>query len=382
MGYVIDNERLMIDWDFEKNSKLGLNPSEISDKSQKRAWWICEEGHEWEAIIRNRSNGNNCPFCTGRKILNGYNDLATTHPSLAKEWNWQKNNDLSPYDISFGSNKKVWWMDELGHEWEASVEQRTRGNGCPCCSRENRISHKEIVVYYYIKKYFADAISTYKHSDFGTMELDIFIPQISTAIEYDGSKWHQDVVRDLKKDNICASKNINMIRIREPNCPEYKSSCTFIYLENYSQQALINAITSVLHLLHIDDLDIDISRDCEDIESVVFHKIRDNSLSALFPNVAADWPPTKNGTLTSEHVYAHSSKKVWWKCSVCGNEWFQSIVKRCFGLGCSKCVDRLSRAVYCHELKQFFINNYRIKSQICVQYSDIYQCCLGKRPSA
>ena len=46
----------------------------------KPAWWRCENGHEWKAAIYTRSDGAGCPYCTGRKVKVGFNDLATQYP--------------------------------------------------------------------------------------------------------------------------------------------------------------------------------------------------------------------------------------------------------------------------------------------------------------
>ena len=56
----------------------------ITAFSNTKVWWICEKGHEWEALISTRSNGSQCPYCSGIEMLPGYNDLATTHPQLVK----------------------------------------------------------------------------------------------------------------------------------------------------------------------------------------------------------------------------------------------------------------------------------------------------------
>ena len=42
------------------------------------------------------------------------NSLAEVHPELVSEW--EKNLPLTPDDITFGSNKKVWWKGTCGHE--------------------------------------------------------------------------------------------------------------------------------------------------------------------------------------------------------------------------------------------------------------------------
>ena len=33
----------------------------------------------------------------------------TPYPHLVKEWHPTKNGDLTPKDVTYGSNKKVWW---------------------------------------------------------------------------------------------------------------------------------------------------------------------------------------------------------------------------------------------------------------------------------
>ena len=61
------------------------------------------------------------------------NSLAKVHPELVSEWS-EKNLTLTPGDITFGSNKKVWWRSACGHEWQASVKARSNGEKCPICS--------------------------------------------------------------------------------------------------------------------------------------------------------------------------------------------------------------------------------------------------------
>ena len=61
------------------------------------------------------------------------NSLAEVHPELVSEWS-EKNLTLTPDDITFGSNKKVWWRGACGHEWQASVKARSNGEKCPICS--------------------------------------------------------------------------------------------------------------------------------------------------------------------------------------------------------------------------------------------------------
>ena len=62
--------------------------------------------------------------------------LAELNPKLAKQWHTSKNGELTPYDVSDSSYKKVWWRCEKGedHEWEAHVYHRNKGVGCSVCA--------------------------------------------------------------------------------------------------------------------------------------------------------------------------------------------------------------------------------------------------------
>ena len=93
--YVSDNAQLMAEWDWERNNSMGLNPSLLLQYSNKRAWWKCNCRHSWVASIAKRTVGRGCPFCSGKKILQGYNDLATTNPELLEEWDYNKNKEPS-----------------------------------------------------------------------------------------------------------------------------------------------------------------------------------------------------------------------------------------------------------------------------------------------
>ena len=130
------NPDLAGEWVYEKNG--GLTPLDVLPNSDKRAWWRCSKGHEWQSTIGNRTKGNGCPYCSGKKVLKGFNDLQTVNPSLASEWNYEKNGDLTPENVTPNSNKSVWWKCHLcNHEWRTSVSNRNNQNtGCPKCVKK------------------------------------------------------------------------------------------------------------------------------------------------------------------------------------------------------------------------------------------------------
>lgn len=123
-------------WDKGKNGLI--TPKQVSSKSNKSYHWVCDKGHEWEAKVSNRTvHKSGCPICSGRKVLTGFNDLATTHPTIAEQWNFKKNTTLTPKEVTGGSSKKVWWVCDKGHEWVDSVSHRKQGRSCPTCTSKN-----------------------------------------------------------------------------------------------------------------------------------------------------------------------------------------------------------------------------------------------------
>lgn len=91
-------------WDEEKNG--ALRPSSVTAGSNRRVWWRCEKGHSYRAVIAQRGDG--CPYCANRKVLPGFNDLATVQPLVAKQWHESLNGALTPEMVTAGSHKKVW----------------------------------------------------------------------------------------------------------------------------------------------------------------------------------------------------------------------------------------------------------------------------------
>lgn len=129
------HNKILGEWDYKKNN---LHPSKISYGSNKKVWWKCKNGHEWETTIASRTILNHgCPYCVNKKIDEN-NCLATLCPYLIKEWH--PKNVIDPYTIGTGFTKKVWWICSVcKYEWEARVNFRTgagviKSTGCPNCA--------------------------------------------------------------------------------------------------------------------------------------------------------------------------------------------------------------------------------------------------------
>lgn len=133
---------LLAEWDWERNGDL--KPTNVITSSNKRVWWKCKEGHEWSGLIVNRARRGKadpgCPYCSGRKVLAGFNDLATTHPDIAAMWHPRMGKRLKPTGVQAISRKLVWWRGECGHVYQMAVRDRVRAKPgyCPYCSGRKR----------------------------------------------------------------------------------------------------------------------------------------------------------------------------------------------------------------------------------------------------
>ena len=134
--YCMENDSdLLSQWHPTKNGDL--KPDSTFLYSNHKVWWVCELGHEFQSTVAHRTRmGSGCPYCTGRRVLEGFNDLAFRHPYLAKQWHPTLNGNLTPKMVTSGSHKRIWWICDEGHVWQAVVHSRTgkRPAGCPVCA--------------------------------------------------------------------------------------------------------------------------------------------------------------------------------------------------------------------------------------------------------
>lgn len=120
---------IFLELDLEKN----INVENVSFSSNKKLWWKCPIGHSYNSSPNSRTNGGHgCSYCSGQKVCED-NCLATKNPLLIKEWH--NKNILTPFEVVPFSMKKVWWVCKNGHEWEATIADRSSGRGCPKCSK-------------------------------------------------------------------------------------------------------------------------------------------------------------------------------------------------------------------------------------------------------
>lgn len=126
-------------------AKQLVNPKDgnLAKGSSKKVMWRClnHKGLIYEARIDNRAYSKNqtrcgCPVCNGKKVIPGINDIATTHPDIAKLFV----NKKMALQHTAKSNKKALFQCEKKHPaWEVVISNVTGGTRCPYCSGRKAI---------------------------------------------------------------------------------------------------------------------------------------------------------------------------------------------------------------------------------------------------
>jgi len=204
-------------WHPKKNGSL--TPVMFGEGSNKNMWWKCPEGddHEWFTKIVNRVKGQ-CPVCFGQKVVKS-NCLATTHPNIADQWHPTKNGSLTNFEVTYGSEKKVWWKCDKGddHEWLVAPNRRSSGTDCPFCTLTPQ-SKQELTITFELIKFFQDINPKgFKTRVKGKLwSIDIYIPQLKLGVEFDGSYWHKDKrALDKLKTEQLEDEGFKIFRVRE-----------------------------------------------------------------------------------------------------------------------------------------------------------------------
>lgn len=331
------------EWHPTKNGKI--KPDQILSSNSKKYWWKCDKGHEYQAVLNNRvSNGkrkNGCPYCAGRKVLKGFNDIATVRPEIVEEWDVEKNGGVLPSQVLAGTHSKYWWRCPVGHEYQASPENRTkaRKTNCPICAKQSQTSFPEQAIFFYIKKIFPDAKNRYMYEG---KEVDIFIPSMKVGIEYDGRFFHTEETqeRDNSKDRFFKEFGIRLIRVKEyvGNIGEEKKDLIWINERKKQDSNIKYALKRIFELLELKDyqIDLDINRDRIEIMTQYYVSIQKNSFVQYHPELIDEWDDEKNDKLKMEMFSVGSGVKVWWKCDK-GHSYSMSFDSRNKGGGCPIC---------------------------------------------
>jgi len=322
---VADFPLLKKEFNLKKNN---IDPKLVPFRSQIKFFWKCKKGHEFQVSPGSRfaflapsysfrkSKHSKCIYCLNKKVCED-NNLKFLHPKIAKMWNYKKNT-LKPNEILANSHKKVWWICKNKHEFKKLIYLHVDQKGfCGGCGRKD---------------------GSYK--TFATKEncLKNRYPELA-------KEWHPTKNKTLKPDQVYKTTVMYWWQ-----CPKQK--------DHVYKQTIYERVNKKVGC-----------------SFCAFKKLtKSNSLKYMYPTVASQWHPTKNGKLTPEKITAHSHKKAWWICKK-KHVWQAMVVSRTKnGHGCKKCtgvgISYMEIRIY-SELINIFRDikwSYKIKGFQC----DIY----------
>ena len=311
------------EWHPSKNNDL--SPNQVTHGSTKKVWWLCSEAHSYESPISRRTGRykSGCPFCAGKKASEE-NNLEALFPEIAKEWHPTKNQGLNPNDVTYGSHKKVWWLCPKNHSYQSQVRGRTgkHQNGCPQCA--NQSSEPEIRILTEFKWIFDLVKNRYKVDG---REIDIFLPNINIAVEYDGNFWHKDKeIRDLEKNKFLLSQDIQLIRVRQFPLKPISENDVLVGSNHSLEKNDIDEILKKIVLFVDNNIKAKIDTyysQSSFVNDDLFKEYRsyfpspfpENSLLKTHPSISEEWDYDKNHPLIPENFSHGAHHEIWWLCS-------------------------------------------------------------------
>lgn len=210
---------LVAEWDVERNGSNNLE--NFWNFRDDPPHWICSREHKWRMRWDARvDQKQNCPYCSGARVIPGETDLATKFPEIAENWHSTLNGDLKPTEVKPLSHKFVWWTCSEGHkEYRQQISKRTgRGTGCPECSKGRGNSKGEFQLGEFLKSLDIEYIQGSRKFLQG-MELDFYIESKSFGLEYNGEWTHSNDA--LKPNSI--DKTAHDYHLRKLSQAEAKS---------------------------------------------------------------------------------------------------------------------------------------------------------------
>ena len=341
---------LVKEWHPTKNGDL--TPNDITHGSHKKVWWLCSNGHTYSQQINNKTILKyGCPECSGRRASET-NNLSTQYPEIVKEWHPTLNKDFKATEVTYGSEKKVWWLCPKGHSYKATINNRTlRQSGCPQCS--NQSSEPEIRILTEFKYLFDNVVSRYKENG---IEIDIYLPKYKVGIEYDGEHWHKEKEeQDLDKNKLLITQRINLVRVREKPLKALSNEDVMVdknvSLIKSDLNKILRKVSPFVGIEVNKKIDSYINQ-TSFVNDDLFKEYRsyfpspfpEHSLLKTHPELSNEWDYEKNYPLKPENFSYGVKNKMWWLCQ--SGHSFQATINHRTGkkqqTGCPQCSGRIA----------------------------------------
>lgn len=203
--------------EYSKRNKTPFQ--ELTYGANEETYWTCEKNHEWMQKPKNRfkikkNYKTPCPQCEKEKNL-----VSKVFPEL--EEFYCKDNETPFSELTIGMHREIKTFCKEGHIRVLNVYNTVKYPNCPQCMQwGTSILEQEVVAY--IKSILPKDVEI-KENDrklISPKELDIYIPELSVAVEFNGLYWHSEANGKSKnyhynKWKQCKSKNVQLITVWE-----------------------------------------------------------------------------------------------------------------------------------------------------------------------
>ncbi len=185
----------------------------------------CPVGHIYEMKFNNFQQGQRCPVCS-------LNDVRLTFEKVS---NFIDKTDQKLISEGYlDSKSKLEFQCPLGHIYKKSFNSFQQGQRCPICTSKQTTSKAEKEIQTYVESIYKGTIKPNNKKQIINpktgrgLELDIYLPEINKAIEYNGTYWHStpyQKYKDNQKVIQCQQKGIDLLVILEEEWRQDKEAC-------------------------------------------------------------------------------------------------------------------------------------------------------------
>lgn len=257
---------LLDEWDYETNAKLGYFPENYSYGTLRKVYWKCEKHGSYLQDIASKVYKNcGCSYCSNSKT-HIIDSIYTTHPHLLTEWDYIENDKLgiSPKEVSFGSDKEVYWKCKKHGSYKLRINHKVNGVGCSSCSESK--GEKEINTLLIDKNILFEREMSFKDCIYkAQLFFDFYIEEKRFIIEYNGrqhyhfsefmhktnEKFEEYILRDNIKRDYCLQNKIALLEIPYTEFDNIESIILEVLLksEELSKTAFYDFITNYTNTL-------------------------------------------------------------------------------------------------------------------------------------
>lgn len=227
------------------SKKNDEDPYTISIGSHYRAIWKCSKcKKDFKSEVGNvvKRKHMKCSSCRAFEPTDE-NRLSITHPHLVSEWDFEKNGENTPDNVSYGRDIYIWWIcSDCEHEWKSRLKDRSiQGKGCPRCRKYTSKGVEAIQKYLTKNKIKFEREKHYPDcKDKEMLHFDFFLEDYGLLIEYNG-KQHYEPVEHYGGESYFIGQ-IRRDRIKIEYCEKNNKKLLII---SYKEEKLIDKILSL-----------------------------------------------------------------------------------------------------------------------------------------